>query len=147
MIVQVNAENIRSAAEIHAESWRASHAAFCSAEFVQQHTVQRQKAYLEKELQSGKWLYMLIREIPVGIVSVKDSLIENLSVLPNQQRRGCGTELLLFAIKQCAGRPHLWVLSNNEKAQSLYGKHGFRMTGNIHPLSAGLAEWEMALEP
>lgn len=145
MIVRVNEENLMLAAQIHAESWRDSHSTFCSEEFVKQHTAAHQKLYLEKEMQEGKQLYMLIKEIPVGIVSIKESLIENLYVLPTEQHKGYGTELLLFAMEKCSGPPCLWVLDNNEKAQSLYRKYGFRVTGKKNPLSEQLSELEMKL--
>ena len=145
MIVRVNKENLLSAAEIHAESWRNSHKAFCSEEFVKQHTAARQRVYLEKEIQDGKQLYMLIKEIPVGIVSIKDNLIEDLYILPTEQHKGYGTELLLFAIEKCSGKPSLWVLVNNEKAQSLYRKCGFHMTGKKHSFSELLTELEMVI--
>ena len=143
MIVRVDEETLPIAAEIHAVSWRDSHRAFCTEAFVQQHTAARQKAYLEQEMRDGKQLYMLVRDIPVGIVSIKDDLIENLYVLPSEQRKGCGTELLRFAMEKCTGKPRLWVLDNNEKAQSLYFKHGFRMTGKSNPLTEQLSELEM----
>lgn len=145
MIVKVNEENLRSAAKIHAESWRDSHRSFCSEVFVKQHTAARQKLYLAQELRDGKQLYMLVKDVPVGIVSIKDSLIENLYVLPAEQHKGYGSELLLFAIKKCKGKPRLWVLEHNEKARSLYSKHGFSMTGKKHPLSEQLSELEMEL--
>ena len=50
MIVRVSEENLRSAAAIHAESWRDSHSAFCSEAFVRQHTAMRQRQYLEQEM-------------------------------------------------------------------------------------------------
>ena len=56
MLVRVNEENLLSAARIHAESWRDSHRAFCSEAFVKQHTVARQKAYLENEKMQWKTL-------------------------------------------------------------------------------------------
>ena len=146
MIVKVNKKNMLAAAEIHARSWQNSHAAFCSEEFVKQHTRERQKVYLEKEMQDGKQLYMLIKEIPVGIVSIKGRLIENLYVLPTAQHKGYGTELLLFAVSECKGKPHLWVLDNNKKAQLLYRKYGFCGTGNIHQLSEQISELEMELD-
>ena len=45
MIVEVTRENLLSAAEIHAESWRDSHRAFCSEAFVSQHTTARQRKW------------------------------------------------------------------------------------------------------
>ena len=145
MIVRVSEENLRSAAAIHAESWRDSHSALCSEAFVRQHTAMRQRQYLEQEMQDGKLLYMLVKEKPVGIVSIKGNLIENLYVLPGEQRKGYGSELLLFAMKKCKGRPCLWVLNNNEKAQALYCKYGFHLTGKRHPLSGQLSELEMEM--
>lgn len=143
MMVSVNEENLLAAAEVHAASWQESHRAFCSEAFVEQHTAARQKVYLAQEMQRGKRLYMLVKEIPVGIVSVKDDLIENLYVLPAEQRKGYGTELLRFAMEACEGKPRLWVLDNNVRARSLYEKHGFRMTGRRKQLSETLAELEM----
>ena len=145
MIVRVNKENLLSAAKIHAKSWQDSHRAFCNEAFIKQHTAAHQRSYLVKEIQDGKQLYMLIKELPVGIISIKDDLIENLYVLPTEQRKGYGTELLLFAIKKCKGKPRLWVLDNNKNAQALYRKHGFHMTGKTHPLSEQLSELEMEI--
>lgn len=139
----VNEENLSIAAEIHALSWKESHKSFCSAEFVALHTVERQANYLRSELASGKQLFLLSDGKPVGLVSVKDDLIENLYVLPGEQGKGYGTELLHFAIRQCAGNPTLWILNNNQRAYMLYTKHGFQPTGNIHPLSGNLYELEL----
>lgn len=146
MIVEVDNNNIVSAAEIHSESWRESHSSFCSSEFVALHTVERQTEYLRKELDDGKRLFMLILDKPVGIVSIKDNMIENLYVLPSEQHKGYGTELLLFAMEKCNGIPSLWVLNNNINAYALYVKMGFRATGNEHKLSETLSEIEMILE-
>lgn len=143
MIVPVTQENLLSAAQVHAESWRDSHRAFCGEAFVEQHTAARQKLYLEQEMQSGKQLYLLVKEAPVGVVSIQDSLIENLYILPAQQHKGYGSELLLFAMQKCRGKPRLWVLDNNKRAQSLYSKYGFHLTGKRHPLSGQLSELEM----
>lgn len=145
MIVQVEEEHLPAAAEIHAAAWRHSHSAFCSEAFVKQHTAARQKEYLQQEIREGKQLYMLVKEIPVGIVSVQNSLIENLYVLPSEQRKGYGSELLRFAIAQCGEIPRLWILNNNKAALAFYRKHGFHLTGNRHPLSERLCEWEMSL--
>lgn len=143
MIVEVDVGNLHQAALVHSLSWKESHKDFCSREFVDQHTAARQAAYLAREMDSGKKFYMLVHDRPVAIVSVKDSLIENLYVLPGQQRKGYGSELLLYALSRCSGTPTLWILSNNEGAFRFYTKHGFRLTGSRKELSGTLAELEM----
>lgn len=143
MIVEVDASNLQSAAEIHSESWKQSHQHFCSKAFVEKHSAQAQAEYLRREMDAGKRLYMLVEETPKGIVSVLGDLIENLYVLPGEQRKGYGTRLLLFAMEKCAGAPRLWILDNNKAAYSLYAKHGFKLTGGKHALSDTLSEVEM----
>ena len=127
------------AAKIHSESWKESHKAFCSKEFVEKHNIERQLEYLRNEINNGKDVYMLIDNIPVGIVSVKDSLIENLYILPEEQGKGYGTELLKFAINKCNNIPSLWILNNNEKAYKMYNKHGCIKTGKENILSDELS--------
>lgn len=46
-------------------------------------------------------------------------LIENLYILPDEQCKGYGTQLLEFAIQQCKGIPTLWILDINYIAYSL----------------------------
>ena len=133
------------AAKIHSESWKESHKAFCSKEFVEKLIFERLLEYLRNEINNGKDVYMLIDNIPVGIVSVKDSLIENLYILPEEQGKGYGTELLKFAIKNCNNTPSLWILNNNEKAYKLYYKQGFMKTVKENTLSDDLSEIEMKL--
>ena len=53
LISEVNEQTIYSAAQVHAASWRESYRRFCSAEFVAQHTTQRQVAHLQRELDAG----------------------------------------------------------------------------------------------
>ena len=137
--------NIHHAAHIHREGWKASHKAFVSPEAVEKRTVERQTAYLQTVINSGKQVYMLPDDIPVGIVSVSDNLIENLYVLPDRQRRGYGSRLLTFAVGKCHGSPMLTVLSNNT-AIEIYRKFGFKETGKIIPLNPTLWEIEMILE-
>lgn len=144
-IQEVNLQNLSQAAEIHALSWQEAHRDFCSAEFVAQHSVARQMAYLRREMEAGKRLFMLTDHQPVGIVSVDGNLIENLYVLPQKQRKGYGTELLKFAIAQCVDIPTLWVLNRNSPACAFYRKHGFRETGERKQLRSDLFETEMIL--
>lgn len=143
-IIEVTEENIAAAGQIHSESWQASHRAFCSPEFVAKHTAQAQTEYLRREMADGKRVWMLTDGEPVGIVSVWGSLIENLYVLPRMQNRGYGSELLVFAVRQCEGVPTLWILSNNPGARRLYVRHGFTETGSRKQLKGFLYELEMS---
>jgi len=143
--VEVTEQNIAEAGRIHSESWKESHRSFCSAEFVEKHTPAAQVEYLRREIVAGKSIYMLIDAYPVGIVSVHGSLIENLYVLPAEQQKGYGTQLLHYAIQQCAGTPCLWILNINVGAYRLYTKNGFKETGNRKQLSSQLAEIELAI--
>ena len=145
IIEPVTESNIHKAAYIHAESWKDSHKSFVSAEGLAKRTVERQTEYLRGQIADGKKVYMLTDDIPVGIVSIKDNLIENLYVLPERYRKGYGTKLLNFAIENCDGAPILTVLNNNS-AIEMYRKFGFKETGRITPLNEKLWEIEMKLE-
>ena len=145
VIGKVTADNIRRAAFVHARSWKESHKRFVSAEALAKRTVDRQMAYLQRQIESGKDLYMLTDDIPVGVVSVAGNIIENLYVLPGRQRRGYGSFLLNFAVEKCTGNPTLTVLNNNS-AIEMYRKFGFKETGKIIPLNPDLWEIEMILE-
>jgi len=81
-----------------------------------------------------------------GIVSINHNLIENLYVLPNQQRKGYGTILLNYAEQKCEQCPFLWILSNNDRGRSFYQKHGYVFTGEKKELKGGLAELKMQME-
>ena len=74
------------------------------------------------------------------------NLIENLYVLPDQQRKGYGELLLKYAKEQCEGTPTLWILSNNDRARAFYLKNGFDFTGERKELKGGLAELEMKFQ-
>ncbi len=143
-IVAVNQSNLKEAAEVHAIAWQASHQSFCTPAFVMLHTPQRQAAYLSNKMEAGSKLYLLIRDMPVGVVSVTGNLIEDLYVLPERQNRGYGTELLLFAIEKCTDTPTLWILENNERAKRLYERFGFAETGRRNVITDELDEIEMS---
>ena len=146
MIIQkVTSENIHLAAYIHAESWKESHKSFVSAEAVAKRTVESQTEYLRRQMNEGKEIYMLTDDIPVGVVSIKDNLIENLYILPERFRKGYGSKLLNFAISKCTDDPMLTVLNNNS-AIEMYRKFGFKETGVLIPLNENLWEIEMKLE-
>ena len=145
MIISVDKTNLFQAAIIHSISWKESHRAFCMPDFVASHTPDRQRNYLSNKMKSGTKIYMLVEEKPIGIVSVTNSLIEDLYVLPNMQNMGYGTKLLQYAIDQCTDTPTLWILENNTKAERLYHRMGFRKTGRKNSITGGIDEIEFAL--
>ena len=142
-IVKITENNIRDAGKIHSESWKESHKSFCSEEFVARHTEKAQTEYIRSEITKGKDFYMLIDHIPVGIVSVCGSLIENLYILPAEQRKGYGAMLLYYVLKQCHDIPSLWILSNNDRANAFYKKYGFVESGRKKQLRNDLFEVEL----
>ena len=145
MIISVDTTNLFQAATIHSISWKESHRAFCMPDFVASHTPDRQRNYLSNKMKSGTKIYMLVEEKPIGIVSVTNSLIEDLYVLPDMQNMGYGTKLLQYAIDKCTDTPTLWILENNINAERLYQRMGFVRTGRRNSIASGLDEIEFAL--
>lgn len=145
MIIPVNKSNLNQAASIHSISWKESHRSFCTPDFLELHTPDRQREYLSSKMRNGTKVYMLVDEKPVGIVSVTDSMIEDLYVLPDMQNKGYGTKLLQYALSQCTDIPTLWILENNKNAEELYRRIGFKETGRRNAVTDGLDEIEFAL--
>lgn len=145
MIVPVNETNLLQAATIHSISWKESHRAFCTPDFIETHTPDRQREYLRNKMNNGTKLYMLVEEKPIGVVSVTKGLIEDLYILPDMQNMGYGTKLLLYAVGQCTETPTLWILENNINAERLYRRIGFKETGRKNAITNKLDEIEFAL--
>ena len=145
VIIPVDESNLDRAAAIHSISWKESHRSFCAVDFLKKHTPERQREYLSGKINGGTKCYMLVDGEPVGIVSVTDSLIEDLYVLPDKQNKGYGSELLRYAIGQCKDTPTLWILENNVNAERLYYRTGFRRTGRRNAITDELDEIEFAL--
>ena len=145
MIVSVNQSNIHDAAIIHSVSWQDSHRSFCSADFIAMHTPEHQEAYLQTKNDAGSKVFMLIEQNPIGIVSLTGSMIEDLYILPEYQNHGYGSDLLHFAISECSDTPTLWILENNQRAERLYRREGFKETGRRNVITDGLDEIEFAL--
>ena len=144
MIAAVDKTNVFEAAMIHSVSWQESHRSFCAPDFVEMHTPERQQLYIQDKINSGSKFFMLTEDEPIGIVSVKDNLIEDLYILPQKQRMGYGTKLLQFAVEQCTDTPALWILENNVNAKRLYHKMGFQETGRINAITDRLDEIELS---
>ncbi|MBP5451097.1 MAG: GNAT family N-acetyltransferase [Treponema sp.] len=145
MIIQVDENNINEAARIHSISWQDSHRSFCEKEFVELHSIEHQRKYLLDKLNDAYEIFMLLDGEPVGIVSVKENLIEDLYVLPQMQNKGYGTELLKYACQKCIGKPTLWILENNVNAARLYKRFGFTETGRRQAITENLDEIEFEL--
>lgn len=144
MIISVDKTNLLQAATIHSISWKEAHRTFCTPDFIESHTPERQWDYLNSRMNSGTKVYMLVEEKPIGIVSVTNSLIADFYVLPDMQNMGYGTKLLQYAIDQCTDTPTLWILENNTDAERLYRRMGFIRTGRRNALTSDLDEIEFA---
>jgi len=140
MIIRVDMSTLRDAAEVHSAAWIDSHRAFCTEEFLLEHTPDKQYIYLKEKLENGAAIFMYVDSAPAGVVSVTESLIEDLYVLPERRNAGIGSKLLEFAMDMCPDIPMLWVLENNEGAQRLYRRHGFGPTDIRFPITAKLDE-------
>ena len=145
VIISVDQANLLQAATIHSISWKESHRAFCTSDFIELHTPDRQREYLNSKMNNGTKIYMLTEEKPIGIVSVTHGLIEDIYVLPEMQNMGYGTKLLQYAIEQCTDPPTLWILENNTGAERLYRRMGFMETGRKNAITSELDEIEFTL--
>ena len=146
MIIPVNEQNIMDAANIHSISWKESYRHFCTPEFIEMHSPERQREYIRDKMREGTKFFMLVDEVPAAVVSVTDSLIEDLYVLPEKQNLGYGTKLLQFALDQCSDTPSLWILENNTDAERLYNRMGFTRTGRRNAITDTLDEIELVME-
>ena len=148
MIEIVDEKNIALAAQIHAISWRESHKGFCESAFIASHTAERQQKYIADKIKNGSIFFLLYDDESkkaVAVVSIQESLIEDLYVLPEAQNKGFGSTLLRYAISKCKSTPTLWILENNTNAERLYRRFGFVETGKRNAITNRLDEIEFAL--
>ena len=144
-IEPVTEQNLLQAAHVHALSWRESHKAVCTPEFLAAHDDLRQAAYIRRAMTEGKRFFLLKNPVPCAVVAVKDNTISDLYVLPDRQGCGLGSAMLAHALRQCSAAPRLTVLSTNHRARDWYYRRGFRESGVRIPLKNGLYEAEMTL--
>jgi GNAT superfamily N-acetyltransferase len=150
IVTQVTEENIAAAARIHSISWQESHRAFCNEAFILKHDVEHQKEYIREKMKNGSKFYLLYDKEPVAVVSVNEGLIEDLYVLPEQQNKGYGMQLLGYVvanIQKLGLIPSLWILENNKGAERLYLRQGFVPSGNRNHITDKLDEVEFRYEP
>ena len=127
MIYSVDETNIADAAKVYMESWKDSHKEICSAEFIDKHDLNYMINYLkEKKEQKYDIFIDYNNEIPVGIVGINpaDEEICLLYIIPEEQGKGFGKELLRYALSLCKN-PYIKVLDTNRKAIEFYLKNGF----------------------
>ncbi len=149
IVVPVFGKNIFDAAKIHSISWQASHRSFCNDNFIKIHTADYQQEYINGKMKKGSKFYMFYDNNPVAVVSVNEGLIEDLYVLPEQQNKGYGTQLLGYVVARIQSLgliPSLWILENNHGAERLYLQHGFVPTGNRKHITGKLDEVEYRCE-
>lgn len=137
MFLAVDESNLDMAAEVYMFSWKDSHKDICSREFIEKHDAEYMKAFLLGKMNEGCRLFLLCSgQKPVGTVGVsRDDEICFLYVLPEEQGRGFGSELLNYVLTLCKD-PWVTVLESNRKAIRFYEKHGFEFWGkkeNISP--------------
>ena len=145
MVIPVTEENLSDAIRIHSVSWQESHRAFCNEAFILKHDVEHQKEYIREKMKNGSKFYLLYNKEPVAVVSVKDELIEDLYVLPEQQNKGYGTHLLNYVVARIQAQglqPSLWILENNHGAERLYLRNGFVPSGRLNAITGKLSEIE-----
>jgi GNAT superfamily N-acetyltransferase len=87
------------------------------------------------------------RAAMVGMIAFREDWIDQLYVLPKEQRRGVGTELLQVA-QNSFGRLQLWTFQRNVPARRFYEARGFALiretdgAGNEEKEPDALYLWE-----
>jgi ribosomal protein S18 acetylase RimI-like enzyme len=150
--------DVEQVALLHADSWRRTYRGLFTDEF------------LDKEADSNRrsvWHMRLTSNRPNQFVCVADdggkivgfvcayghdddawgSLIDNLHVVPEYQRRGVGTLLMTHAFTWLRGRfpadaVYLWVMARNSQARQFYEKLGASNAGVVdkpNPVGGGSA--------
>lgn len=137
-------------ARLHTESWQHSYRTILSDDYLdhvaptERHTMWTRRFHYDNHL----WVLLALWEgEPVGFVCLlpdgeteRGLLLDNLHVLPGQQGRGVGRNLLQAAAAQAntlqPGRPmHLWVYEANSEARRFYSRMGGEMVDRENVLA------------
>lgn len=140
MIIEVDNNNINDATIVYKKSWYESHKDICTPSFLKKHTMEHQRKFLEKKIETGWNIFINYKNFKaIGIVGLnyKTGEIGLLYILPSEFRKGYGRELLNLAVKEVSkyNNPFVIVLNINKRAIYLYEKYGFSYSGEEKVLS------------
>lgn len=133
-IAPMTATSFPAALEVYRQSWRASHRAVCSEDFLENRDF---AGYLAR--QAG--MFLICEGDCVGVFQLWNGTLSDLYIHPRYQKMGYGRACVEYAVAH--GGHRLTVLSTNQAAIRLYEKMGFRFTGRDISLKPGLLEREM----
>lgn len=144
-IVEMNEKNIMEAAECYSNSWKSTHSALFSEEFVNAFTAEKVMGILKKDEASDRITFIAYdKNTAIGLVTIDKNLCEmtHLYVKPDRVRQGVGTKLMEFAIKQLTSinRVYVTVISENHDAVDFFEHYSFEFTGEQRTLKNGLLE-------
>ncbi|MBR0409258.1 MAG: A/G-specific adenine glycosylase [Clostridia bacterium] len=128
-------------ADVYSISWRESHAAHCSLDFLEKHTAEAMEAKLREHARQGRSVYglwMANKAVGVLILDEKENELSALYIHPDDQGMGVGRAAVAFAVHALnAGKPmKLTVLCGNERANRLYASFGFTQEAACRVLDA-----------
>jgi steroid delta-isomerase-like uncharacterized protein len=140
-IRRATADDVEAIARLHAESWRSAYRGSLSDEYLDERAFTDRLSLWSEKLSShdsNSFLVLLASHDaePIGFVCVildEDetwgALLDNLHVLPPWKGKGLGKRLMVEAANWVASRRpgsplHLWVIEENDEAQSFYRRRG-----------------------
>lgn len=109
--------------------WRASkRAAFPYVEAQQLHTLQDDTNYFRHVIAQECEVWLASdREQILGLLALRDDLIDQLFVAVDEQRRGVGSALLVKARERSPDQLRAYTFQKNGPARAFYEKHGFEI--------------------
>ena len=129
-IVKADEALLSEAAAAYSASWKASHAAHCSVDFLERHNAEYMEKKLREHTVHGCEVYALRmtgKTAGALVIDKTGNELVSLYVLPEYQGTGIGKAATAFAVKALdESRPmKVTVLTDNERAQKLYASFGF----------------------